>query len=264
MGSVSEAKYTFWHTIVALADASGMPKEEWCRKNCISLKTFKHYEGIFRRQEARKETYYKEGAAGRVAGASLERLKRADTGTSSEGQIERVGQPADEVEGAETDDTSPVAFLDKPSETDGLNAGNESVELIKSADSAKSTETSGADKGRYFEVPMSDRNQRKGEGGQNKGQKSKASAPVVAEPDNPETMEPSIEEEADRAVAARQTERTGQEGHHEIMSHTAGVSDEGSARDAITIEADGFKLVIGSDVGEEALRNILKAVQGNA
>ncbi len=54
MGSVSEAKYTYWHTIVNLAEASEMPKTEWCRKNCISIKTFNHYEGIFRRQEARK------------------------------------------------------------------------------------------------------------------------------------------------------------------------------------------------------------------
>ncbi len=57
MGSVSEAKYTYWHTIVDLAEASEMPKAEWCRKNCISIKTFNHYEGIFRRQEARKVSY---------------------------------------------------------------------------------------------------------------------------------------------------------------------------------------------------------------
>lgn len=60
MGSVNEARYTFWHTIVDLAQDSGMPKAEWCRKNCISIKTFNHYEGIFRRQEERKNSYCKE------------------------------------------------------------------------------------------------------------------------------------------------------------------------------------------------------------
>ena len=57
MESVSEAKYTYWHTIIDLAKASGVPKEEWCRKNCISIKTFNHYEGVFRRQEARNYSY---------------------------------------------------------------------------------------------------------------------------------------------------------------------------------------------------------------
>jgi len=68
MGSVNEARYTFWQTILDLAKASGMPKAEWCRKNCISIKTFNHYEGIFRRKEARKAFYNKEECSDPRAG----------------------------------------------------------------------------------------------------------------------------------------------------------------------------------------------------
>ena len=57
MGSVNEARYTLWHTIVDLAKASEMPKVEWCRKNFIPIKTLNHYEGIFKRQEGREDSY---------------------------------------------------------------------------------------------------------------------------------------------------------------------------------------------------------------
>ena len=53
--TVGEAKYTYWRTMLEIASASGMEKEEWCRRNCVSIKTFQHYEGIIRRQDARKK-----------------------------------------------------------------------------------------------------------------------------------------------------------------------------------------------------------------
>ena len=53
--TVSEAKYTYWHAIVDMANASDLSKEEWCRKNCISIKTYNHYEGVFKRQETRRQ-----------------------------------------------------------------------------------------------------------------------------------------------------------------------------------------------------------------
>lgn len=55
--TVGEAKYTYWQSMIELANASGMGKEEWCRKNCVSIKTFNHYEGVFSRQEARRGEY---------------------------------------------------------------------------------------------------------------------------------------------------------------------------------------------------------------
>lgn len=57
MQTVSEAKYTYWHSIIDIAASSGLSKEEWCRKYKIALKTFNHYEGIFKRQEARGYVY---------------------------------------------------------------------------------------------------------------------------------------------------------------------------------------------------------------
>ena len=51
--SLSKAKYTYWHSIIEIAKESGLPKEEWCRKNCISIKTFNHFQGIFDRQDQR-------------------------------------------------------------------------------------------------------------------------------------------------------------------------------------------------------------------
>ena len=59
MQTVNEARYTFWHTVVEIWQASGKQKDEWCWENKISLKTFVHYEGIFRRQKARGYNYRK-------------------------------------------------------------------------------------------------------------------------------------------------------------------------------------------------------------
>ena len=57
MQTVSEARYTYWHSIVDIATNSGLSKEEWCRKYKIAIKTFNHYEGIFQRQEAKGYVY---------------------------------------------------------------------------------------------------------------------------------------------------------------------------------------------------------------
>ena len=50
---MNEAKYRYWKEIIGIAKNSGIEKEAWCRQNCISIKTFNHYEGIFRRKAAR-------------------------------------------------------------------------------------------------------------------------------------------------------------------------------------------------------------------
>ena len=55
--TVNEARYIFWHTVIDLWQASGQPKDEWCWKNKVPLKTFVHYESIFRRQKARGYVY---------------------------------------------------------------------------------------------------------------------------------------------------------------------------------------------------------------
>ena len=59
MQTVNEARYTFWHTVIDLWQASDKPKDEWCWENKLPLKTFVHYEGIFRRQKARGYVYGK-------------------------------------------------------------------------------------------------------------------------------------------------------------------------------------------------------------
>lgn len=59
MQTVNEAKYTYWHTIIEIWQASEKSKEEWCWENKIPLKTLVHYEGIFRRQNARGYVYQK-------------------------------------------------------------------------------------------------------------------------------------------------------------------------------------------------------------
>lgn len=84
MESVSEAKYTYWHTIIVLAKASGVPKEEWCRKNCISIKTFNHYEGVFRRQEARNYSYRRKDAASSISGFEETVTSSGNRGTTEE------------------------------------------------------------------------------------------------------------------------------------------------------------------------------------
>ena len=43
--TVNEARYTFWHTVIDLWQASGQPKDEWCWENKLPLKTVfcKHF-----------------------------------------------------------------------------------------------------------------------------------------------------------------------------------------------------------------------------
>lgn len=55
--TVSEAKYTYWHSIIDIAAESGLSREEFCQRYKIALKTFRHYEGIFQRQKARGYVY---------------------------------------------------------------------------------------------------------------------------------------------------------------------------------------------------------------
>ena len=103
-----------------LANASGMPKVEWCRKNCISMKTFSHYEGIFRRQEARKTAYNKVEADDRTAEDSQESCKIIHEETSGGERTGKTEQTAEELEGPVTDDTSMMKFIDTSSEEDRL------------------------------------------------------------------------------------------------------------------------------------------------
>lgn len=58
--TVGEAKYTYWKSMMEMAASSGLSKAEWCRKNCVSIKTFNHYESIFKRQETRANSYVEE------------------------------------------------------------------------------------------------------------------------------------------------------------------------------------------------------------
>lgn len=236
MGSVKEARNRFWHTIVELANTSGMPKAEWCRKNCISMKTFSHYEGIFRRQEARKAAYNKAEVDDGTAKDSPESFKKIHAETSGSERTGKTEQIAEELEEPATDDTSMMKVIDTSSEESGLKTGIEPDQPAGSAESEKSNESAGVEKGRYFEVPISGRSGflpiEKEAGKQKKSRKLKTAALAEAEPNKPERAESFIE--------------------------------EGTAKDTITIEADGIRLVIGSDVGEETLRNILKAVQKHA
>lgn len=49
---VSKAKHEYWKQIICLAEESGVDKETWCRKNGIPIKTFNHYQGVFKRHGA--------------------------------------------------------------------------------------------------------------------------------------------------------------------------------------------------------------------
>ncbi len=138
MGSVSEAKYTYWHTIVDLAEASEMPKAEWCRKNCISIKTFNHYEGIFRRQEARKASYNKEDSDGKLIGDVDGTDKSASLRTSNYRQA----------------DGSEESVISVSNEADTTDQDGELTDAKGYMNLPDSGETTGEDKARYFEVPM--------------------------------------------------------------------------------------------------------------
>jgi len=97
----------------------------------------------------------------------------------------------------------------------------------------------GANKTRYFEVPMSDR---------------KEPVPIIKE-----------EKRDKKTKLSRKTAAGGDPPVKEILEQeTEKSTDRTDSSETITIEADGIKLVIGSNVGEEALRNILKVVQRHA
>ena len=129
--TVSEARYAYWRTIVDLAKESGIPKVEWCRSNCISIKTFNHYEGIFERQE-RRTSYYK-------------------------GSHSQIGTGRDEVSAAETDEGSAITVANNQGR-----AEDQEVTVAEAVqDSAHDNITEqgkriGTDPERYFEIPFSE------------------------------------------------------------------------------------------------------------
>ena len=241
--TVSEARYAFWRTIVDLAKESGIPKAEWCRSNCISLKTFNHYEGIFERQ-ARRTSYYK--------------------GSRSQSWMGRG-----EASVVETDGESTTATDDCQGR-----AGDQEVSAVESVQDAtgnnplEQTKRIGTDPERYFEIPLSGERYFIGEdstGTRKVERYEETENDSGAEAEN----EAGADSEANVGVGTKSdsvadTEATTGNGsanaEFEVMSH----SSRAETAEGITIEADGFKLTIGANVSVESLGNILKAVKGNA
>lgn len=142
---VSRAKYTYWKSLIAIAGDSGLPVEEWCRKNCISIKTYRHFEGVLRRQAARNAGLEKEAArptAGRADASEttenydVEDLPMKKDGTngmrnrSAERNLE--SNPAEEVpEGENADCGGPHLQTGQPhpNETDHRNGSAPGFEV---------------------------------------------------------------------------------------------------------------------------------------
>ena len=221
--TVSEAKYAYWHTIVDLCNKSGIPKVEWCRSNCISIKTFNHYEGIFERQE-RRSSYYK----GSYSQTKIREKEVATTQSNEEVKTpkeDRVEQPEQNLE---------VSIVETVQATADDSASDPSMRI-------------GRDPERYFEIPMSGDHYY-----------------IGRDSDGNRKVERYTETEAEAdAVIDTEVEPIETEplsAGPEVMPHSPGTDTS----EGITIEADGFKLTIGTNVSEESLRNILKVVQGNA
>ena len=229
--TVNEARYAYWRTIVDLAKESGIPKVEWCRSNCISIKTFNHYEGIFERQE-RRTSYYK-------------------------GSHSQIGTGRDEVSAAETDEGSAITVANNQGR-----AEDQEVTVAEAVqDSAHDNITEqgkriGTDPERYFEIPFS-------EGHYYIGEDSNGIRKVERFEENGADSGNDTEVETEAHPVTDTDPGNGNKSvgmGSGVMSHSSGTETS----EGLTIEADGFKLTIGANVSEESLRNILKMVKGNA
>lgn len=230
MGSVNEARYTFWHTIVDLEKASGLPKAEWCRKNCISIRTFNHYEGIFKRQEVREALHYKE---------------------EEDKQYSEVENTINELNGVEEIFTKD--FVDASTDSTNKKKHRE-LSGCKSVESKNTVEEMGSTgKSRYFEVPKPGR-----------------AEPVSSIMESKIAAREGIKSELPSKVSSS-TDRQGKLERSGNLAGTIREKDENMScsfgavpTDAITIEANGFRVVVGNGIGGADLEKILKAVQDNA
>ena len=155
MGTVSEAKYAYWRSIIALAAESGIPKAEWCRKNCISVKTFNHYQGIFRRQDARRDhgsgtemdSFLPAQEDSSVSSTEDILTHASETVDDSEGGSGQAGAaPVGEDLIEEDKELSCVDEMKSP-ETEGVSQENEREDEVGDPES------------RFFEIPMASRSQ---------------------------------------------------------------------------------------------------------
>ena len=151
MGTVSEAKYVYWRSIIALAIESGMPKEEWCKKNCISVKTFNHYQGIFRRQDARRtsgsgtemNSHHLAQEDSLVSDTEDIRTDASETADESMDEFGQVGEDLMEEEDSDSSCGDDMASV----ENEGL-----SLEKERKGEAVDS-------ESRFFEIPMSSNSQ---------------------------------------------------------------------------------------------------------
>lgn len=229
--TVSEARYAYWRTIVDLAKESGIPKVEWCRSNCISIKTFNHYEGIFERQE-RRTSYYK-------------------------GSHSQIGIGRDEVSVEETNEESTVATDDNQGqEEDQEVLAEEAVHDSVHDNVPEQGKRIGTDPERYFEIPFSEDHYYIGEdsNGIRKAWRFEENGAGSGNDTEAETETHPVTDTDPGNGNKSAGMGSG------VMSHSSGTETS----EGLTIEADGFKLTIGANVSEESLRNILKVVKGNA
>ena len=251
---VSRAKYTYWHTIIDLAKASGMPEEDWCRSNCISFRTYRHYDGIFRRQEGRKYFYAK--------------WKQENQAEQKE-QVEQRNQA--EKEEAKASDKDPMA---------------KNQSSIETQDAAKTRTEKSREDSRYFEIPMEavkadqDVSLSIQDLTDSNAELVEVEERMIDKNEAEEQAEGKRQKETRKRTAkSAQRKPEDDSGDQKNVSYTRldescgsdvrGDNKEGNLScenisDAITIEAGGIKLSCGSDVDEETLNAVIKAVKRHA
>lgn len=224
--TVSEAKYTYWRSIIDIAAASGLSREEFCWKYKISLKTFRHFEGIFKRQEARGYVYHrkeeaKEGTGGQISGND----ENDRTGMAGHSDVSVPdGQDVQVLSGK---------GLGKPKKAEGQGK----PERIAGSRNTRNTDG----RSRYVEIPMVE-----DEAGNDI---HTVDTDDIGKQDSPEDQESLKSPDGMERAENLET----------VADNPADIP-----RRSVELNVGGCRIAIGEDVDEATLISILKAVSANA
>ena len=236
-----------------------MDKDVWCRKNCISIKTFRHYEGIFQRQSARGYVYEPmDGTCSEIHGdEEKEKGEERETGgadkcTESQGFQEEQGTLKNEGDSQ---------FVEVPiGDIFGSgDFGDAVLEIVHDEVRNADTRT-----GRLRGLQMQEANVQRNPGSDpnDKQQEEGVSEKTFEKDDVHQEVSAEKRKVKKRKAEVTKTERTNTRNVQAANEKGRLKSQESS--NEISIQAGNCRLTVDGGVQEETLRMIIKAVAANA
>ena len=236
-----------------------MDKDVWCRKNCISIKTFRHYEGIFQRQSARGYVYEPmDGTCSEIHGDE-EKEKGEEKETECAGKCRESQGFQEEQETLKKKGGS--QFVEVPiGDIFGLgDSGDAVLEIVH--DEGRNTDTRIGSSGK---LQIQEANVQRDPGGDlsDRQQEEGVSEKKFEKDDVRQDVSAEKKKVKKRKAEVTGTERTNT--RNEQAANEKGKPELPEPSNEISIQVGNCRLTVDGGVQEETLRMIIKAVAANA